>query len=60
MVLGVLTLDYRIPDLSEKRKEVSPGILDARFEVRLHHKIEKVYTKSYGAIGLARVKEKVA
>ena len=67
MVLGVLTLDYRIPNLSEKRKEVSPGILDARYEVRLHHEIGKVISKRryasvheewYGAIGLASVKEK--
>ena len=29
LVLGVLTLDYRIPNLSRKRKRVNPGSSDA-------------------------------
>ena len=45
LVLGVLILVYRIPNLSEKRKEVNPGILDARYEVRLHHEIGKGISK---------------
>ena len=49
LVLGVLTLDYRIPNLSEKRKEVNPGILDTRYEVRLHHEIGKWISKRRNA-----------
>ena len=37
MVLGGLTLVYRNPDLSRKRKRVNPGNSDAEYGVRLHH-----------------------
>ena len=36
LVLGVLTLVYRIPELSMKLKEVNPGNSDAEYGVRLH------------------------
>ena len=39
MVLGVLTLDYRIPNLSRKRKRVNPGNSDAEYGVSLHHEL---------------------
>ena len=66
LVLGVLTLDYRIPDLSRKRKRVNPGSSDAEYRVLLHHEFGKGKSKrrntsvipAYGAIVLARVKEK--
>ena len=41
LVIGVLTLDYRIPDLSRKRKRVNPGNSDAEYGVLLHHEIGK-------------------
>ena len=41
LVLGVLTLVYRIPELSEKRKRVIPGNSDAVYGVLLHHEFEK-------------------
>ena len=39
LVLGVLTLDYRIPDLSRKRNMLNPGNSDAEYGVLLHHEI---------------------
>ena len=39
LVLGVLTLDYRIPNSSRKRKRVNPGNSDAEYGVLLHHEI---------------------
>ena len=66
LVLGVLILVYRIPNLTVKRKEVIPRILDTSYEVRLHHKIGKGISKRRNASvheelrgsRLARVKEK--
>ena len=34
LVLGVLTLVYRIPELSRKLKEVNPGNSDVEYGVR--------------------------
>ena len=45
LVLGVLTLVYRIPDLTRKRKRVSPGNSDAEYVVLLHHEIGKGNSK---------------
>ena len=45
LVLGVLTLDSRIPNLSRKRKRVNPGNSDAEYEVLLHHEIGKGNSK---------------
>ena len=68
MVLGVLTLDYRVKVKSVNRKRANPRKSDAGFQVLLHHDsekgvIEKTQTQEcqewYGAIVLARVKEKV-
>ena len=39
LVLGVLTLDCRITNLSRKRKRVNPGNSDAEYRVLLHHEI---------------------
>ena len=39
LVLGVLTLVYRNPNLSRKRKRVNPGSSDAEHGVLLHHEI---------------------
>ena len=41
MVLGYLTLVYRIPELSRKLKEVNPWYSDADYGVSLHHEIGK-------------------
>ena len=45
LVLGVLTLDYRITAIKSDRKRVNPGNSDARYEVRLHHEIGKGISK---------------
>ena len=45
LVLGVLTLDYRIPNLSRKRKRVNPGNSDAEYGVLLHHEFGKWNSK---------------
>ena len=45
LVLGVLTLVYRIPELSRKLKEVNPGDPDAEYGVLLHHEIGKGNSK---------------
>ena len=45
LVLGVLTLDYRIPELSRKRKRVNPGNSDAGYGVLLHHEFGKWKSK---------------
>ena len=45
LVLGVLTLDYRIPNLSRKRKSANPGNSDAEYGVLLHHEIGKGKSK---------------
>ena len=45
LVLGVLTLVYRIPELSRKLKRVNPGNSDAEYEVLLHHEIGKGNSK---------------
>ena len=37
LVLGVLTLVSRIPELSRKLKRVNPGNSDAEYGVWLHH-----------------------
>ena len=37
LVLGVLILDYRIPELSRKQKRVNPVYSDAWYGVLLHH-----------------------
>ena len=66
LVLGVLTLDYRIPNLSRKRNRVIPGNSDAEYGVRLHHEFGKWKSKRrntrvydrYGAIVVAGVKVK--
>ena len=49
LVLGFLIMVYRIPNLTVKRKEVIPGVLDARYEVRLHHEIGKGISKRRNA-----------
>ena len=41
LVLGVLTLVYRIPELSRKLKEVNPGNSDAEYGVRFDHEFGK-------------------
>ena len=41
LVLGVLTLDCRILNLSVNRKRVNPGNSDAVYGVLLHHEFEK-------------------
>ena len=45
LVLGVLILVYRIPDLSRKRTRVNPGNSDAEDGVLLHHEIGKGNSK---------------
>ena len=45
LVLVVLTLDYRIPELSRKQKRVNPGYSDAEYGVLLHHEIGKGNSK---------------
>ena len=45
MVLGVLTLVYRNPNLPSKRKRVNPGNSDAEYVVRLHHEFGKWNSK---------------
>ena len=45
LVLGVLTLDSRISNLSRKRKRVNPGNSDAEYGVSLHHEIGKGNSK---------------
>ena len=45
LVLGVLTLDYRIPELSRKQKRVNPGNSDARYGVSLHHEFGRGKSK---------------
>ena len=45
LVLGVLTLVYRIPELSRKLKEVNPGYSDAEYGDWLHHEIGNVNSK---------------
>ena len=58
LVLGVLTLDYRLKVNSVNRKRVNSGKSDAGFQASEHHDSEKgirkdatpVYTRSYGAI----------
>ena len=44
-VLGVLTLDYRIPVLSRKQKRVNPDNSDAGYGVSLHHELGKSKSK---------------
>ena len=41
LVIVVLTLDYRILDLSKKQKRVNPGNSDAGYGVLLHHEFGK-------------------
>ena len=41
LVIGVLTLDYRIPELSKKQNRVNPGISDVGYGVFLHHEFVK-------------------
>ena len=41
LVLGVLTLDCRISELSRKQKRVNPGNSDAGYGVLLHHEFGK-------------------
>ena len=41
LALEVLTLDYRIPELSRKQKRVNPGNSGAGYGVLLHHEIGK-------------------
>ena len=45
LVLGVLTLVYRIPELSKKLKRVNPGNPDAEYGVLLRHEIGKGNSK---------------
>ena len=45
LVLGVLTLVYRIPELSRKQKRVNPKYSDAGYGVLLHHEIGKGKSK---------------
>ena len=49
LVLGVLTLYYRINVNSSNRKRVNPGISDARYVVRLHREIGKWISKRRNA-----------
>ena len=64
LVLGVLILVYRNPNLSRKRKRVNPGNADAEYGVRWHHEFGKGNSKRtttrevydrYGAIVIAGV-----
>ena len=41
LVLGVLTLDYRIPKLSRKQKRVNSRKSGPGFKVLVHHDTEK-------------------
>ena len=45
LVLGVLTLDYRINVNSSNRKRVNPGKSDAGFQTSVHHEIGKWISK---------------
>ena len=45
LVLGVLTLDYRINVNSSNRKRVNPGNSDAGFQTSVHHEIGKGISK---------------
>ena len=45
LVLGVLTLVYRIPELSRKLKEVNSGNSEAEYGVQLHHEFGKGKSK---------------
>ena len=63
LVLGVLTLDYRITRISVNRKRVNPGNSGAGFQSSVHHEIGKGRSKrrkhkpvyeEYRAIVIAR------
>ena len=45
LVLGVLTVDYRINVNSSNRKRVNPGISGTRFQRFVHHEIGKGISK---------------
>ena len=49
LVLGVLTLDYRIKVNSVNRKRVIPGKSDAGFQTSVHHDSEKGDSKRRNA-----------
>ena len=51
LVLGVLTLAYRIPDLSRKLTEVNPVNSDAEYGVLLHHEIGRTARSVSGGRG---------
>ena len=45
LVLGVLTLDYRINVNSSNRRRVNPGISGAGFQRSVHHEVGKGISK---------------